>query len=155
MLNFRPLEQEDLPFLLEVRNECRGFLHDDRAFSLAECQAWFRDARPDFLMIEKDGERIGYIRLARPDDAHDSIEVGMDLHPKFRGLGLASRAYELLWPWLKEHRQASRVCLEVLSHNERAMSLYRKLGFVEVGRSLRHSLREGLAVDSIQMTRAL
>ena len=54
----QPLREEDLPFLLEVRNDCRGMLHDDRAFSRQESQAWFRSRHPAFFIIRLNGDRV-------------------------------------------------------------------------------------------------
>ena len=80
---FEELSFEDLPFLIEVRNECREFLHDDRVFTLTECERWFRETKPDFRVIRYRGERIGYFRVSNynPDDA--SIYIGADLHKTF------------------------------------------------------------------------
>src|SRR5689334_7461162 len=38
---FEKLGLADLPFLIEVRNECRDYLHDNREFSLSQCEQWF------------------------------------------------------------------------------------------------------------------
>jgi RimJ/RimL family protein N-acetyltransferase len=155
MFEFSPLEPEDLPFLIAVRNECRDFLHDNREFTLAESEAWLREAKPDFHIIEHDGERIGYFRLSRHDIQGRSIYVGADLHEKFRGRGLARAAYEAFLPLLTERYGVVEARLEVLSHNDVALSLYRKLGFVEVDRQEGFAVREGRPVDSIVMVRAL
>jgi RimJ/RimL family protein N-acetyltransferase len=149
------LTEADLPFLLEVRNECRNFLHDPRTFELEACRQWFRSNRPDFRVIRHGGERIGYFRLSQHDAAGRSVYVGADLHQSFRGRGLAKRAYEELFALLRAGREYDTVKLEVLSHNTVAMGLYRRLGFVETGRHADIGVREGKSVDSIIMERPL
>lgn len=155
MLEFTPLTADDLPFLIEVRNECRECLHDNRVFSLAECEQWFHSARPDFHIIRLQGERIGYFRLSHYDPERGSIYVGADIHKLHRGQGHATRAYEAFLPLVRDRYHVSRVELEVLSHNTAALGLYRKLGFVETSRKTGHAVRDGQVVDSIVMTKSL
>jgi len=150
-----PLQESHLPFLLEVRNECRQFLHDDRAFSLEECRRWFAGTKPEFWLIRLDGEAIGYFRTGNPDRDARSIYVGADLHPRFRGRGLARAAYELFLPFLRDRLSLRVVRLEVLSHNLAAQALYRRLGFVEVDRKRAFARRGGALVDSIIMEKRL
>ena len=146
---------DDLPFLLEVRNECREFLHDNRVFTLPECERWFRETKPDFRIIRHRGERIGYFRLTNYDPQDSSIYIGADLHKDFRGRGLARGAYEAFLPLIKNSYRVSIVKLEVLSHNKVAHALYKKLGFVEIDRKTAAAVRNGLCVDSLVLERRL
>lgn len=154
-LVIEPLGQDDLPFLLEVRNGCRECLHDNRVFALADCRKWFLETRPDFHIIRWRGKRIGYFRLGRHDPREGSIYVGADLHERFRRRGLAGAAYRSFLPRVKERYRVSRVRLEVLSHNTAARALYARLGFGEVGRKRAFAIRGGVPVDSIVMELAL
>jgi RimJ/RimL family protein N-acetyltransferase len=149
------LTADDLPFLLEVRNGCSDLLHDDRKFTLQECAAWFETARPDFHIVRLDGERIGYFRLSKHDPARHAIYVGADLHPRFRGRGLARPAYEAFFEILRRSYGVTTVELEVLSHNKVALALYRRLGFAETGRKEAFAIRGGASVDSIVMARRI
>lgn len=155
MFSFEPLRHQDLSFLIEVRNECRDSLHDNRAFTLAECETWFRETAPDFYVIRYDGDRIGYFRLSQHDPEEASIYVGADLHKRFRGRGLARLAYGAFLPLVKDRHRVSLVKLEVLSHNTVARALYRRLGFVEIDRKRSVAVRAGTPVDSIVMVMRL
>ena len=152
---FEQLTFDDLPFLIEVRNECREFLHDNRVFTLPECERWFRETKPDFRIIRHHGERIGYFRLTNYDPQDSSIYIGADLHKDFRGRGLARGAYEAFLPLIKNSYRVSIVKLEVLSHNKVAHALYKKLGFVEIDRKTAAAVRNGLCVDSLVLERRL
>ena len=154
-LGFEPLREEHLPFLLEVRNECRHLLHDDRSFTLEECQTWFRARKPEYWLIRLDGEPIGYFRISNRDPQSRSVYVGADLHPRYRGRGLAQAAYEQFFPLLNRGGELLVVRLEVLSHNLVAQGLYARLGFVEIGRKREFTTRNGRPVDSIVMERPL
>jgi len=155
MFTFEPLTLDDLPFLIEVRNECRESLHDNRLFTLAECQHWFRESKPDFRIIRYNGERIGYFRLSNYDAEERSVYLGADLHKDFRGRGLARSAYEEFVPQVMNTFAVSKVKLEVLSHNEVARALYEKLGFIEIARKKAFAVRNGGPVDSIIMEKRL
>lgn len=117
----RSLSIWDLPFLLEVRNDdsTRFNLENDSVFTLEQCVEWFLDKRPNWYIIEIDGNSIGYIRT-------NGDEVGIDVHPDFRRKGYAREAYEL---YLKDKEYAS---LWVFVDNF-AKNLYTELGFVENG----------------------
>jgi RimJ/RimL family protein N-acetyltransferase len=148
-LEIRALSREDLPFLLQVRNECRNLLHDNRAFTLAECQTWFAETRPDFRLIQLNGAPIGYFRLSNYDSRARSVYVGADLHPAFRGRGLGRAIYRRFLPVFAAEFGLTEVRLEVLSHNARARHLYETLGFRETGRHPGVAVRDGARVDSI------
>ena len=154
-LTFEKLGFDDLPFLLEVRNECREFLHDNRVFTLPECERWFRETKPDFRIIRHRGERIGYFRLTNYDPQDSSIYIGADLHKDFRGRGLSRAAYGAFIPILKQSFGVSTLKLEVLGHNTAARGLYQKLGFAEISRKKRFTMRNGEHVDSIAMQKKL
>ena len=44
MVEFKILEEKDLPFLLEIRNNpsTRKFLEVDKIFTLEECKKWYK-----------------------------------------------------------------------------------------------------------------
>jgi RimJ/RimL family protein N-acetyltransferase len=148
---FRELAREDLPFFLDVRNECRAMLHDDRIFTLAESEAWFDRDRPEYFLILRNGVRVGYFRVSNRDPERRSLYVGADLHKDFRGLGIARPAYQAFLRMLRVEQGIQVAELEVLSHNVVAHALYRKLGFVEVARKRNALVRDGYSTDSIVM----
>ena len=123
MINLRPLTENDLSFLLEVRNNksTRQFLEHDSKFTLKEALKWFRDGQPEWFIIEINRTPVGYIRT-------NGDEVGCDIHPDFRKKGYAKMAYEL---YLQDKDYAS---LWVFEDNF-AVKLYEKLGFIPTGNS--------------------
>ncbi len=121
MINLRLLNKDDLPFLLEVRNEesTRKNLENDKIFDLDSCEKWFESLKSPWYIIENDGEKIGYFRT-------NGKEVGCDIHPSHRRKGYARAAYEF---YLKDKKVAS---LWVFEDNF-AKSLYESLGFIPTG----------------------
>jgi RimJ/RimL family protein N-acetyltransferase len=119
----RQLCEDDLPFLLEVRNNetTRVNLENDSVFTLQECAEWFFNTNPLWYIIEVDENPIGYIRT-------NGDEIGIDIHPIHRRKGYAREAYKI---YLKYRNYAS---LWVFVDNF-AKNLYTELGFVENGKS--------------------
>ena len=54
MVTLRPLTKEDLPFLLEVRNDysTRNNLENNSIFTLEQCQTWFDNLKSPWYIIE-------------------------------------------------------------------------------------------------------
>jgi len=119
----RKLEESDLPFLLEVRNDptTRINLENDSVFTIESCTEWFSKTNPLWYIIKVDGNNVGYIRT-------NGDEIGADIHPEHRRKGYAKEAYKL---YLKDKEYAS---LWVFVDNF-AKTLYTELGFVENGNS--------------------
>ena len=83
-----------------------------------------------------DGERmIGFYMNARGlwHGKETAYDAGTGVIPSHRRRGVAEELFDFLAPQLKE-RGITQYLLEVLISNERAVSLYRKLGFEEVRR---------------------
>ncbi|CEL01007.1 hypothetical protein ASPCAL00599 [Aspergillus calidoustus] len=81
---------------------------------------------------------IGRVSLKNPMGAltahHRNALIGISLIASVRGQGYGREAINWVLDWAFEIGALHRVSLEVLSHNERALGLYRSLGFVEEGR---------------------
>lgn len=145
------MQKTDVSFYNETRNEVRENLHDNTFFSVEETTRWFSEQKPEFFIAELNGEAIGYFRTS--DKSSSRIRIGMDINKKFRGQGLAKFFYFLFFELLKNnHFQV--VDLKVFSINNRAHSLYMKLGFVEVSRGI-HVRKDGGSFEDILMEKNL
>lgn len=82
-----------------------------------------------------DDRMIGFYINAVDDwqGKRTAYDAGTGIVPDYRGRGVAQELFAFTVAKLKE-RGVSQYLLEVLSSNERAVALYRKLGFVEVRR---------------------
>jgi RimJ/RimL family protein N-acetyltransferase len=82
-------------------------------------------------------------------------EVGMMVAAAWRGRGVGTALVEAAIEWARE-RGLHKLSLAVFPHNAAAIALYRKLGFVEEGRLVRHVRRaNGELWDLIEMGLAL
>tara|TARA_S200002703_G_scaffold22639_4_gene19327 strand:- start:9765 stop:10208 length:444 start_codon:yes stop_codon:yes gene_type:complete len=126
-MEIREMVKEDLIFFNEVRNNSVGFLHDNTKYSLKDNLKWFIGTNPKFFIVEDNGEPIGYFRTSKW--VENTLYVGMDIHPKYRGIGYAKKSYNLFFKYLKKEYSVEEVFLEVLNTNKRAIHIYNKLGF--------------------------
>jgi len=66
--------------------------------------------------------------------------------------GVGTALLKSLIGWAKENHVIEKVTLEVFVTNEAAIRLYRKMGFLEEGRRVRHvKIADGKYVDVIVM----
>jgi RimJ/RimL family protein N-acetyltransferase len=149
MIAFRKLQRSDLPFVLEVRNLSRDMLHDNSVFTLDQAQVWFDTKQPRFYLATQDGTPVGYFRTSNWDEANSHAYVGFDLHPDFRGKGLAQAAYRAFLTYLFANCRLNKVSMEVLEHNQPARRLYERVGFIHEGVKRQEIHRDGRYIDSI------
>jgi RimJ/RimL family protein N-acetyltransferase len=78
-------------------------------------------------------------------------ELGMLVDSGWRGRGVGSALMQAAIGWARDHR-LHKLCLEVFAHNQAAIALYRKCGFVEEGRRAKQYRRaSGELWDSVVM----
>lgn len=78
-------------------------------------------------------------------------EIGMAVSREWRGRGVGSALLTAAIEWARE-RDLHKLSLSVFPHNEAAIALYCKFGFVEEGRRLKHYRREnGELWDALEM----
>lgn len=81
-----------------------------------------------------------------------TVHIFVGVRQAYRGRGIASRLFEVLEVWAHAWG-AHRLELTVMAHNQRALQLYERLGFVIEGR-LCDALRvDGQYVDELSMAK--
>jgi RimJ/RimL family protein N-acetyltransferase len=77
---------------------------------------------------------------------------GITVVRQWRGIGVGTALLRALLEWAEKNPLIEKVGLEVFSVNDRAIRLYRKLGFVEEGRRTKEiKLGPGKYVDAVVM----
>jgi ribosomal protein S18 acetylase RimI-like enzyme len=101
----------------------------------------------------RDGAIVGVITEYRHDPYGHTI--GMLVDAGYRGQGVGAALLERLIGWARE-RLIPHLSLLVFPHNERALALYRKFGFLEIdAQAAQISRRSGEAWDAILMRKTL
>jgi ribosomal-protein-alanine N-acetyltransferase len=130
-VRLRPMTLADLPSVMVLEDEL--FAPDTWS------EAMYRDelSRPDtrhYLVAEDDGDGspvvIGYAGLIAYDDEAHVATLGVA--GERQGEGLGARLLDALLA--EADRRAPVVLLEVRAENAVALGLYRRRGFVEIGR---------------------
>ena len=104
-------------------------------------------------LVAVDGDRVvGSLSIRRDDHPATShvATLGMFVVRSHRGRGLGTALMSQAVRWAREHR-IERIELTVYPHNEAAVGLYRRFGFVEEGRMIRHAKKSYGYEDEILM----
>jgi ribosomal protein S18 acetylase RimI-like enzyme len=95
------------------------------------------------------GELVGSIHVDA--SRHGFGEIGMAVAHEWRGRGIGSALMEAAIEWARASG-LHKLSLNVFAHNAAAIALYRKYGFVEEGRRVKHYRRSsGELWDAIEM----
>ena len=106
------------------------------------------------IVAEVDGVVVGSIEFRsqiRKRLSHTG-SVSMSISKDYRGMGIGKALLKALLDWADENPLIEKVSLGVLSTNQRAISLYKQMGFLEEGRLMKeYKLNGGEYIDDILM----
>jgi RimJ/RimL family protein N-acetyltransferase len=138
----RPLAQ----LLAEVAEERDGIATEPPVDVDRRAVSW----RLDGTIVASAGEEVvGSLHVDRSPFGFG--EIGMFVAREWRGRGVGSALVEAAIEWGRENG-LHKLSLSVFPHNEAAIGLYRKFGFVEEGRREKHLRRaSGELWDLIEM----
>ena len=142
----RDSRQDELAWVmgLESDPEAARFIV---SWSEAQHRAALSDPDQAHLIVEKDGQAVGFVLLASQQDANRSVELRrIIVTPPGEGLGRAALALVIAHAF--DDLDAHRLWLDVKVDNDRAQRAYRRAGFVAEG-VLRESLRSGDVYESL------
>lgn len=90
------------------------------------------------VVAEIDGVIVGCVNFQTSKKVRLSHlgYFGISIQEAYCNQGIGRKLLEYLLEWAKAEPGLEKVCLEVFSHNERAIHLYKKLGFQEEGRKI-------------------
>ena len=115
-------------------------------------EATIADPNQRHLIVREGSESLGYAILRGVEDPNRVIEVRRIVIAE-RGRGLGREALRLVVDQAFRELGAHRVWLDVMPHNERALRVYRAVGFIHEGvmreAQLAHGVHESLAIMSI------
>ncbi|WP_078548188.1 GNAT family N-acetyltransferase [Litchfieldia alkalitelluris] len=106
------------------------------------------------LVAEVDGRIIGTLdfELCSKKRISHIGYLSISIQEEYCNSGIGRKLMEELINFAKKHPKIEKVCLEVFSHNERAIHFYKKLGFKEEGRKIKFvKFDDGVYSDEIEM----
>lgn len=107
-----------------------------------------------FILVERaPAEPFGYAMLSDVSPIHGHAKLGIAIgSPPHQNRGLGSEAISLLVDFAFADLNLSRVFLDVIDGNARAIRAYEKCGFKHEGRLRRHYYIEGQHRDALLMS---
>ena len=108
------------------------------------------------LVAVAEGLVVGCASLHSPSNSlrrSHSRMLGIGILPQWQGRGVGRKLLARLLDWADNWGNVLRVELHVHADNERAIALYRSMGFVEEGRHRAYALKNGRFIDSFSMAR--
>ncbi|WP_260287865.1 GNAT family N-acetyltransferase [Peribacillus aracenensis] len=157
-------ELADAKAVLDVQNsvisEGEYFIAVSEEFNKTPEQQrdWIRtlleNERETIIVAEINGEVIGWIVFQSENRKRMSHKgsFGMMIRKNYRGKGMGKELLKALLEWAEANPFIEKVSLGVFSTNQRAISLYKKMGFVEEGRKIKEfKMSEREYVDDVIM----
>lgn len=142
MIKLREIEYDDIRIINRWRNDpevIKTLGANYRYINLETEKRWYENYlehrdRNIRLMIVAENEPVGMVNLLNIDHlnrhAEFSIQIG---NTKFQSKGIGTRATQMILSHGFENLNLHRIYLTVLKTNERAIALYKKIGFVKEG----------------------
>ena len=146
----RPARDDDrLPLAIlfaAVAEERDGIATEPPVDVEARAASWTLDGT---LVALAGAEIIGSLHVERSRFGFG--EIGMAVAREWRGRGVGAALLTAAIAWARE-RGLHKLSLSVFPHNAAAIALYRKFGFVEEGRRIKHYRRaSGELLDALDM----
>jgi RimJ/RimL family protein N-acetyltransferase len=89
-----------------------------------------------FIVLQSSREVIGYVGFHDAPDASGMIEVGITVHPAFRGRGYAREALLELWRWAVGRPGVRTLRYTVSPDNRTSVRIAEGFGLAHVGRQI-------------------
>ncbi|HDR4705709.1 TPA: GNAT family N-acetyltransferase [Bacillus paranthracis] len=89
-----------------------------------------------YIVYEVDKKVVGFLIFNRYelDRLRHAGTMGMGIKEAYCNQGIGTELIEFLISWAKRQEGLEKVCLGVVSINDRAIKVYKRMGFVEEGR---------------------
>ncbi|MGM0840213.1 MAG: N-acetyltransferase family protein [Bacillota bacterium] len=106
------------------------------------------------IIAEVNGVVVGSIEFRSQNRKRLSHtgSVSMSISKNYRDVGIGKALLKALLDWAEENPLIEKVSLGVFSTNQRAISMYKKMGFLEEGRLIKeYKLNHGEYIDDVLM----
>ena len=136
-INLRRATVEDIGSILEVEKSVIGTKiysgltgRDDAVKEMTE---------DIYYLIEKDGKVVGDVSYRKVDENHAYFS-GLAVAKEFQRQGIAKKAVQMILEKLKDIK-----LIDLVTHpeNEKAINLYKSLGFEKVGETMDNYFHDG------------
>ncbi|MDZ5606168.1 GNAT family N-acetyltransferase [Bacillus pseudomycoides] len=137
-------------FLISLPEEFKKTSSEQREW----VQGVLENEKETLIVAEKDGEVVGWIVFLTENKKRLSHtgSFGIMIRKNYRGLGIGKMLLQALLDWAEKNPLIEKISLGVFSTNYSAISLYKKMGFIEEGRKIKEfKMNDNEYVDDILM----
>lgn len=146
VISLKPMEKKDLEFIRRLRNENRQYFFDSNYVSKQDQQRWYKNyllkTDDQMFILENNGIPVGCGAIYHIDRLIKTAEIGRFVIDKLhRGKGYSRILISMIEniAFLKFGIQT--LCLEVLSNNILAISLYERMRYRKIKNPKRTVIR--------------
>lgn len=159
-VGLRPMSVADLPLLVRWGSEPAFRWYQwgmaPGRFEDGDARRWIefmtRDGESGAWVVEYRAEPIGFVNFRDLKPAARSCEIGIGIgEPALWGKQLGREALQLEIRYLQDELGLHRIGLSVVSHNDRAIWMYKSLGFVVEGIERDGIGRGAVFLDDVKM----
>ncbi|HMP71853.1 MAG TPA: GNAT family protein [Kiritimatiellia bacterium] len=164
LIRLRPIRKSDMAVTIQWRNNPRirenvlGY-----RFPVTEVmeEHWYdtmlKDPSGSWVVFAvetlSDQELVGLVRLNQIDWISRKCTLGVTIGEEaYHGKGLGEDSVRVMMAYAFDCLNLRKICLEVVSYNDKALRLYHKLGFVEEGILKNHTYLCGNYYDVVLMS---
>lgn len=144
----RLLERRDIAIIYRLCNEEKVKRYNSIPGDINEQSVNLRKA---LSIINEKNVLVGFITYKESNYCSNVYSIGITIGSRFWDRGYGQDSINTLNKYLFEELNAIRVELEVIKCNERAISCYKKCGFVEEGIKRNKCYIDGKYLDTIIM----
>ena len=131
---------------------------DEYTITVQQERTWISNFNDDpnsiILIAEMQHQITGllfFVSGSKKKNAHTG-ELGVSVSPEFQGLGIGQQLMRSLIQWAEDNPAIEKIFLNVFVTNQKAIRLYKHLGFIEEGRFINAIKQpDGEYIDVLQM----
>lgn len=139
LLKIRPLERDDLLFVHQLDNNAivMRYWFEEPYEAFVELVDLYNkhihDQNERRFIVQQDNDKVGLVELVEINYIHRRAEFQIIIAPNYQGMGYASRAAMLAMDYAFSILNINKLNLIVDKENEKAIHIYKKLGFATEG----------------------
>jgi len=156
-LQLRPLEKEDLKFIyqMQINPDVSNYWCEEPYTTMEKLVKSYEtshevDSYRQFILT-RSNERIGFLAFYGIDPRHRHAEFAIMIDPSQQGQGYATDASRLLIEYGFNQLNLHKLYLSVVKYNEKAIHIYKKVGFQIEGELKEHYFIDGKYEDAYFM----